>query len=86
MKDMLFETPSVEQLSRIIGSVAAPRFCWAPSLAFISVLISRMNRVIARSQFLHGIVDGDLGRSYLKEDIPRVKRRAALLLRATPGA
>jgi len=45
-----------------------------------------MNRVIARSQFLHCIVDGDLGRSYLKEDIPRVKRRAALLLRATPGA
>jgi Protein of unknown function (DUF2721) len=86
VNDVLFGTPSIEQLSRIIGSVAAPAFLLGAVAAFISVLISRMNRVIARSQLLLGIVDGDLGRSYLKEDIPRVKRRAALLLPATPGA
>ena len=39
-----------------------------------------MNRVIDRSQFLHGIDDEE--RSYLKKDIPRLKRRAALLNRA----
>jgi hypothetical protein len=76
---MLTEMPSIEQLSRIIGSVAAPAFMLGAVAAFISVLISRMNRVIDRSQFLHGIVDGDSGKSYLKADIPRLKRRAALL-------
>jgi hypothetical protein len=42
---MLFETPSIEQLSRIIGSVAAPALLLGAVAAFISVLISRMNRV-----------------------------------------
>ena len=79
---MLLETPSVEQLSRIIGSVAAPAFLLGAVAAFISVLISRMNRIIDRSQFLHGIGDGDGAKSYLKADIPRLKSRAALLNRA----
>ena len=82
MNDMLFETPSIEQLSCIIGSVAAPAFLLGAVAAFISVPISRMNRVIDRSQVLHGIADGDPGRSYLKEDIPRLKHRAALLNRS----
>ena len=50
--------------------------------AFISVLISRMNRVIDRSQFLHSIAENDLDKSYLKTDIPRLKLRAALLNRS----
>jgi Protein of unknown function (DUF2721) len=77
MNDMFPLVPSVEQLSRIIGSVAAPAFLLGAVAAFISVLISRMNRVIDRSQFLHGIGDG--AKAYLKADIPRLKRRAALL-------
>ncbi len=76
---MLPETPSIEQLSRIIGSVAAPAFLLGAVAAFISVLISRMNRVIDRSQFLHNIGDNDTAKSYLKTDIPRLKLRAALL-------
>jgi hypothetical protein len=51
--------------------------CWRYSE--VPVLISRMNRVIDRSQFLNGIVDNDTARSYLKADIPRLKLRAALL-------
>jgi hypothetical protein len=74
--------PSLDQLSRIIGSVAAPAFLLGAVAAFISVLISRLNRVIDRSQFLHGIPDTDPQRSYLKADIPRLKRRAALLSRS----
>ncbi|WP_342728695.1 DUF2721 domain-containing protein [Bradyrhizobium sp. B097] len=81
MSDLLPLTPSIEQLSRIIGSVAAPAFLLGAVAAFISVLISRMNRVIDRSQFLHGIID-DETKAYLKEDIPRLKRRAALLNQA----
>jgi hypothetical protein len=79
---MLPETPSIEQLSRIIGSVAAPAFLLGAVAAFISVLILRMNRVIDRSQFLHGIAAGDDARSFLKADIPRLKLRAALLNRS----
>jgi hypothetical protein len=79
MSEALPIVPSVEQLSRIIGSVAAPAFLLGAVAAFISVLISRMNRVMDRSQFLHGIVDSDSAKAYLKTDIPRLKRRAALL-------
>jgi hypothetical protein len=82
MNDLLSLAPSLDQLSRIIGSVAAPAFLLGAVAAFISVLISRMNRVIDRSQFLHGIADTDRDRSYLKADIPRLKRRAALLNRS----
>jgi uncharacterized membrane protein len=80
MSDLLPLTPSIEQLSRIIGSVAAPAFLLGAVAAFVSVLMSRMNRVIDRSQFIHAI--NDEARSYLKEDIPRLKRRAQLLNRA----
>ena len=81
--DNLFSlAPSLNQLSHIIGSVAAPAFLLGAVAAFISVLISRMNRVIDRSQFLHKIGDDDKERSYLKADIPRLKQRAQLLNRA----
>jgi uncharacterized protein DUF2721 len=79
MSDFSLLVPSIDQLSRIIGSVAAPAFLLGAVAAFISVLISRMNRVIDRSQFLHGIVDDDGTKDYLKTDIPRLKRRAAPL-------
>jgi hypothetical protein len=44
--------------------------------------LSRINRVIDRSQVLNRIADEDKDRSYLKADIPRLKRRAALLNRS----
>ena len=78
MNNVTSLAPSLHQLSAIIGSVAAPAFLLGAVAAFISVLISRMNRVIDRSQFLHTISDSD-ERSYLKADIPRLKRRALLL-------
>jgi len=74
--------PSIDQLGRIIGNVAAPAFLLGAVAAFISVLMSRINRVIDRAQFLHGIGEGDDARSYLKADIPRLRRRAALLNRS----
>jgi hypothetical protein len=43
---MLQQLPSIKQLSRIIGSVAAPAFMPGAIAAFIPVLSSRMNRVI----------------------------------------
>jgi uncharacterized protein DUF2721 len=75
-------TPSMDQLNRIIGTVAAPAFLLGAVAAFISVLISRMNRVIDRAQFIHGISEADSPRSFLKGDLPRLRRRAVLLNRA----
>ena len=38
--------------------------------------------MVDRAQFLHGIGDADASKAYLKADIPRLRRRAALLNRA----
>ena len=81
MSNVTSLAPSLHQLSAIIGSVAAPAFLLGAVAAFISVLISRMNRIIDRSQFLHRIPDAD-EMSFLKADIARLKLRAGLLNRA----
>lgn len=79
---LLPTTPSIDQLGSIIANVAAPAFLLGAVAAFISVLISRINRVIDRSQFIHSIAESDASRSCLKADLPRLRRRAALLNRS----
>jgi hypothetical protein len=76
---MLPDTPSVTQLSQVIAQVTAPAFLLGAVAAFISVLISRMNRIIDRSQALNEIGAEDATKAHLREDIPRMKRRAVLL-------
>ena len=80
--NLLPVTPSIDQLGRIIANVAAPAFLLGAVAAFISVLISRINRVIDRAQFIHGISESDASRAFLKADLPRLRRRAALLNRS----
>lgn len=80
--ELLPITPSIDQLARIIGNVAAPAFLLGAVAAFISVLMSRINRVIDRAQFIHSIPENDSSRSFLKKDLPRLRRRAALLNRS----
>ncbi|MBW7966794.1 DUF2721 domain-containing protein [Bradyrhizobium sp. BR 10261] len=75
-------TPSVNQLNGIIAAVAAPAFLLGAVAAFISVLVSGINRVVDRAQFLHVVSDGDDSKSYLKADLSRLQRRAVLLNRA----
>ncbi len=75
-------TPSIDQLGRIIANVAAPAFLLGAVAAFIAVLISRINRVIDRAQFIHGVPENDPARAFLKSDLPRLRQRAALLNRS----
>ena len=82
VNDLLALAPSVDQLGRIISDVAAPAFLLGAVAAFISVLISRINRVIDRSQFIHGIPEDDVRRSFLKADLPRLRLRAKILNRS----
>lgn len=76
------DTPTVSQLSHVISQSAAPAFLLGALAAFISVLISRLNRIIDRTILLNGIADEDTVRSRLKMDLPRLMRRAAMLNRA----
>ena len=79
MDPLLSLVPSLDQLSRIIGSVAAPAFLLGAVASYISLLISRIERVLDRSRYLDQISESDEKRSYLKADLPRLKRRAELL-------
>jgi uncharacterized membrane protein (DUF485 family) len=79
MVTMLTSTPTAAQLSEVIGQVAAPAFMLGAVAAFILVLNERLNRVIDRSQTLNAISNDDVIRAHLRADIPRQKRRAALL-------
>lgn len=72
----------VTQLSQVISQVTAPAFLLGAVAAFISVLISPMNRIIDRSRALNAIAADDKMKAALKSDIPRLKRRAALLNKA----
>jgi cytochrome bd-type quinol oxidase subunit 2 len=82
IREMPADTPSITQLSQVIAQVTGPSFLLGAVAAFISVLISRMNRIIDRSQALNAISDEDNSKAHVKADIPRLKRRAALLNRA----
>ncbi len=80
--DLIPVTPSIDQLGRIIANVAAPAFLLGAVAAFISVLISRINRVVDRAQVIHSIPANDAARAFLKADLPRLRRRARLLNRS----
>jgi len=79
---MPLSNPSVTQIAQVISQVTAPAFLIGAVAAFTSVLISLMNRIIDRSQALNAIKDDDQTKAQLKSDIPRLRRRAALLNRA----
>src|SRR5262245_3008911 len=76
---MLSDSTSVAQLSEIITQVTAPAFLLGAVAAFVALLITRMNRIIDRSQALSAIGNDDAARAHFKADIPVVKRRAVLL-------
>jgi Protein of unknown function (DUF2721) len=76
---MALDTPSVAQLSQVITQVTAPAFLLGAVASFTSVLIARMNRIIDRAQVLNAIGEDETSRAHLKQDIPRLKRRAVLL-------
>jgi quinol-cytochrome oxidoreductase complex cytochrome b subunit len=76
---MLTEPVSVNQLTHVIYQATAPAFLLGAVAAFISILITRLNRVIDRARMLHAISTEDVLRSPLRAEIPRQERRARLL-------
>jgi hypothetical protein len=79
---MLGNIATAEQISRVIAQATAPAFLLGAVAAFISVLITRMNRILDRTNVLAAIPEDDLNRRHLRAALPRLRRRAKLLNRA----
>jgi hypothetical protein len=82
MADALFsQVGSADQFSRVLAQATAPTFLLGAVAAFISLLITRLNRIIDRSNVLIGIAD-DAKNAHLKDALPHLKWRATLMNRA----
>jgi Protein of unknown function (DUF2721) len=75
--------PTAVQLSQIMSHAIAPAFLLGAVAAYISILLTRMTMIIDRIRILNDISDEDVARVRLRSDIPRLKRRAELLNKAT---
>jgi hypothetical protein len=75
----MIETPSVEQLSRVIGQSVAPAFMLGAISGFIAVLVTRLNRIVDRCRVV-GEADGNSSR--MRADLARLNARANLINRA----
>src|SRR5262245_41432682 len=79
---MLSDVATAEQISRVISQATAPAFLLGAVAAFISVLITRMNRIADRTNILTAMPEDDPRRDHFKALLPRLKRRARLLSKA----
>lgn len=79
---MEFEPGSINQLSQVISHVVAPAFLLGAVASFVSILIGRMDAVMARLRFINDLPAEGHAKSMLRADIPRLRRRAKLLQRA----
>jgi Protein of unknown function (DUF2721) len=75
--------PTADQLSQIMSHAIAPAFLLGAVAAYISILLTRMTMIVDRIRNLNDIADEDVARVRLRSDIPRLKRRAELLNKAT---
>jgi hypothetical protein len=82
LRPMLAAASTVSQLSNVITQATAPAFLLAALLAFVALLIARSNRIIVRSIFVNAISDNGTVRARLKENVPRLQKRAAMIDRA----
>jgi hypothetical protein len=76
---MLINTPSIEQLSNVISQVTGPAFLLAAEAQFLTVLVSRLDRIVDRSRII-ARTDSD-GAEYadLKAELPILRKRGLLM-------
>jgi hypothetical protein len=79
---MLTDQTSVGQLTHVISQATAPAFLLGAVAAFISVLITRLNRVVDRVRLLHALPPDSEWLDKLASEIPRLKHRATMLNRS----
>jgi Protein of unknown function (DUF2721) len=76
---MMLETPPVSHLSQVISQSIAPAFILAAVASFISVLVTRLNRIIDRCRSLAA---GDDNLATFGANKAQLDARAALINRA----
>ena len=74
--------PSAIQLSQVMSEATAPAFVLGAVAGFVSILQGRTTAVVDRVRSLNDVADDDGNRAHLKQDIPRLRRRARLLTSA----
>ena len=76
---MLINTPSIEQLSNVISQVTGPAFLLAAEAQLLTVLVSRLDRIIDRARTIVQ-TDGDSAAQVgLKAELPILRKRGLLM-------
>jgi hypothetical protein len=78
---MFYPSPSIEQLSSVISQVTGPAFLLAAEAQLLSVLVSRLDRIVDRSRDLAALDDED-AQAHRKMELPILRRRAMLMHRS----
>ncbi|WP_442754915.1 DUF2721 domain-containing protein [Methylocystis sp. JAN1] len=78
---MIFDTPSIEHLSNVISQVTGPAFLLAAEAQLLSVLVSRLDRIVDRSRELMELSDED-AQAHRKVELPILRKRAVLVHRS----
>jgi hypothetical protein len=79
---MLKDTITVDQLSLVISQAAAPAFLLGAVASFLSVLVMHMSRILDRSRAINDISGDDPKTRELKVQLPELRLRAVLVIRA----
>ena len=79
---MLKDTITVDQLSLVISQAAAPAFLLGAVASFLSVLVTHMSRILDRSRAINDISGDDPRTRELKVQLPELRLRAVLVIRA----
>jgi len=76
---MLINTPSIEQLSNVISQVTGPAFLLAAEAQLLSVLVSRLERIVDRSRSIAGMDADSAEYAQLKAELPILRKRGLLM-------
>ncbi|CCJ06263.1 DUF2721 domain-containing protein [Methylocystis sp. SC2] len=75
----IFDPPSIEQLSNVISQVTGPAFLLAAEAQLLSVLVSRLDRIVDRSRIIAQGGDDKEAHAHLKAELPILKQRGMLM-------
>jgi len=78
----IWANTSTEELGRVMGRATAPVFLLSAVASFISVLMTRLTRIVDRIRMINNLTDDESHRAFLREDLPRLQRRAILIHRS----
>jgi hypothetical protein len=74
--------PDAEQLSRVISQVTAPAFLLSAVASLLSVLTTRLSRVVDRSRSISYLPLQDPRRASLEVELPELRQRGLLIHKA----